>query len=116
MAEHTRLHLWLNTTIALVAVGISATSGYFAWQTYRLKTESLGFTVNPSYDCPLEFQKTGDDGLLSLCWFVTITNQSDTRTSIVRFQEFDVSDIKGAIFRSGFAPLENSQGEAIRSP
>jgi hypothetical protein len=46
---------------------------------------------------------------------VTITNQSDTRTSVVRFQEFEASD-KGAIFRSGFSPIENSRGEAIHPP
>jgi hypothetical protein len=115
MAEHTRLHLWLNTTIALIAAAVSATSGYFAWQTYKMKTESLGFTVNPTYDCPIEFRKIGDERLLSLCWLVTVTNQSDTRTSIVRYQEFDASD-KGAVFRSGFSPLENFRGEAIHPP
>jgi hypothetical protein len=60
MAEHTRLHLWLNTVIALVAVAASATSGYYNWQTYNLKTESLGFTINATYECPLEFQKVGE--------------------------------------------------------
>ena len=93
----------------------SATSGYFAWQTYTLKTEALGFTVNPTYDCHLEFKKMGDDGVLSLCWIVTITNQSDLRVSIVRFQAFDASD-KNVIFRSGFPALEDSEGKSVSAP
>lgn len=115
MAEHTRAHLWLNTIIAFIALGISAWSGYVAWQTYHLKTESLGFTVNATYECPLEFRKLGNEGVLSLCWLVTITNQSDIRISIVRVQAFDVTD-NGPIFRSGFSILENARGEAISPP
>jgi hypothetical protein len=80
-----------------------------------LKTESLGFTINPTYDCRLEFQKLGEAGVLSLGWIVTITNQSDTRISIVRFQAFDVSE-QNTVFRSGFSILENAQGEAISPP
>lgn len=115
MAEHTRLHLWLNSVIAFVAFAASATSGYYAWQTYNLKTEALGFTVNPTFECPLEFRKVGDEGVLSLCWVVTITNQSDTRISIVRFQAFDVSD-ENTVFRSGYSALENARGEAVYPP
>ena len=115
MAEHTRFYLWLNTAIATVAIAASTTSGYFSWLAYRLKTRSLGFTVNATYECPLEFPKQGDGGLLSLCWNVTITNQSDIRISIVRFQAFDASD-KNVIFRSGFPALEDARGEAIYPP
>jgi hypothetical protein len=115
MAEHTRFHLWFNTVVAFVAFAASATSGYFAWKTYNLKTEALGFTVNATYECPLEFQKIGDGGLLSLCWFVIITNQSDIPISIVRFQAFDVSD-KNTVFRSGFSVLENARGQKISPP
>jgi hypothetical protein len=115
MAEHTRFHLWFNTVVASVALAASATSGYFAWKTYNLKTEALGFTINPTYECRLEFQKVGDEGLLSLCWVVIITNQSDIPISIVRFQAFDVSD-NNRVFRSGFSALENARGEAISPP
>jgi hypothetical protein len=115
MAEHTRLHLWLNTIIAVAAMAASGTSGYFAWQSYTLKTEALGFTVNSTNDCRLEFTKMGEDGVLSLCWIVTITNQSDLRVSIVRFQAFDVSE-KNVIFRSGFPALEDSEGKTVSAP
>jgi hypothetical protein len=115
MAEHTRLHLWLNTAISCFALAASATSGYYALQTFKLKNESLGFTTNPTYDCPLEFQKVGDGALLSLCWLVTMTNQSDARISIVRFQAFDMSE-KTAVFSSGLPALEDAQGKAIYPP
>jgi hypothetical protein len=115
MAEHTQFHLWLNTAVAFVALSASATSGYFAWQTYKLKVESLGFTIKQTLDCPAKFQKYGKEGFLSLCWDVTITNQSDTRISIVRFQAFDVSN-KNVTFAGGFPTLENRRGETIHPP
>jgi hypothetical protein len=46
---------------------------------------------------------------------VTITNQSDVRISIVRFQAFDRSN-KNIVFRSGFPALEDPAGKIVAPP
>ena len=101
----------MNSAVAMAALVASGISATFAWRSYNLKSESLGFTVRPTYECPLEFR----NGTLALCWHVTITNQSETRISIVRYQAFDVS--KGpAIHRSGFSTIQGIRGEPIFPP
>jgi len=120
MAEHTRLHLWLNTFIAALAMLVSVPSGYYAWKSYELKTESLGFTLIPTYDCPLEFQRSGEGGVLSLCWSATIANQSDTRIAIVMVRALEVAP-KNASFAAQFGlvteqVLENRRGEGVSPP
>jgi hypothetical protein len=80
MADHSKVHLWVNTFIACLALVVSAASSVVAWRTYGLKTEALGFVSNLTFDCKLEYH----DGVLGICWTLTITNQSETRTSIVR--------------------------------
>jgi hypothetical protein len=121
MAEHSRFHLWLNTFIAALAIVVAALSSYYAWKSYELKAESLGFTLIPTYDCPLEFRRSGEGGILSLCWNATIANQSDARIAVVAVRAFEVS-----AKNTGFAAdtgvledgqvLENGRGEAVSPP
>jgi hypothetical protein len=73
--------------------------------------EVVGFTSNFTFQCPLEF----DSIFLSLCWLVTITNQSDSKTSIVIVQAFDNSDNKKS-FASGFPVIEDFNGTSLGLP
>lgn len=115
MAEHTRAHLWLNTGISILAVVVSAFSGVISWQSASLKREDLGFTINPTYSCTVEFHKEGDGGALSVCWIVMMTNRSNSRLSIVRAQAFETTG-GNAVFRSGFRMLEDMHGSLVGLP
>ena len=115
MAKPAKSHLWLNSAIAIAALVVSAFSLIFTWETYDRSSESLGFTIRGTYDCSVEFQKFGSEGILSLCWFVTITNRSDTRISIVEYQSFEISNGQ-PVYRSGFPVVENEQGARIIPP
>jgi hypothetical protein len=112
MANQSKTHLWLNTFIALVA---SAGSSYFASQTYFLKTESIGLIPSETFDCKAEFHKEGDGGSLGLCWIVTLTNQSDTRASVVSGTVREVAKA-GLVYRSGFTEFEDTKGQALTFP
>lgn len=105
MAELTKAHLWINTGIAACAFLASAASAFYAFSTYSLKSKSLAFSALPTEDCRVEYQKAPDGGTLGLCWLVTITNQSDRRTSIISHQAFEL-DARGRIYRSGFTDIE----------
>jgi len=115
MAKHPRLHFGLSTVMAVAALVLSGISLVFTWKTYDRSNESLGFIARSTYECPLEFQKADSDGILSLCWFVTITNRSETRTSIIEYQAFDVSNGQ-PVYRSGFPVIENEKGGRITTP
>jgi hypothetical protein len=86
MADHSKAHLWFNTFIAA-----SAVSSVFAWRTYNLKAEDLGFVSNLTFDCKLEYH----DDVLGICWHLTITNQAETRTSIVHEAIVDLEKPSG---------------------
>jgi hypothetical protein len=129
MAELSKAHLWINTGIAISAFLASATSALYAYNTYTLKDESLSFSALPTWDCRIEYQKIGDGGVLGLCWLVTVTNQSDRRTSIISHQAFELEDVtvanqsdrrtsisghqlfdlkaRGSIYRSGYTEIED---------
>jgi hypothetical protein len=115
MAEHTKSHLWLNTGIACLALLASAGSVLFAWRTYQLKSESVGFTVRQTYECLVEFQKIGNAGVLGLCWMVTISNQSDSRISLISHQALAIENA-GATFYSGFTEVEDEHGKPVPFP
>lgn len=89
MAEHTKFHLWLNTAIACVAIGIAGTSAFISWKSYSFNVESFGFNSSFTYDCPFatSFASTTESKSvqrqLGLCWQVTIANQSTSRVSIL---------------------------------
>jgi hypothetical protein len=102
---------WAGGVGSFVALVISGLSYYNSIQSDKRKDESLGFTSNFTFECPVEF----DSALLSLCWFVTITNQSDSKTSIVIVQASDNSDNKKS-FASGFPVIEDSKGVSVGLP
>jgi hypothetical protein len=89
LAEHTKLHLWLNTGIALAAFAAAGTSGFVSWKSYSLNVESLGFSSIFTYDCPFGYGVGGREKVehtfLSLCWRVTVANQSGSRISVVGY-------------------------------
>ena len=90
MAEHSRLHIWLNTAIALAAIAISGTSAVVSWKSYSFNIELFGFSSNFTYDCPfaISMTKVKDSEVytsLGLCWQVTIANQSTSRVSVLRY-------------------------------
>lgn len=87
MAEHSKLHLWLNTLIACIAIGVSAFSAFVSWKSYSVNVEAFGFGSNFTYDCPLlvGFMSTRDKKSvpsIGLCWQVVVANQSSSRASI----------------------------------
>jgi hypothetical protein len=115
MAEHTKAHLWINTCIAVLAFVASGATAMLSWWTYQLKSESLGFTTRANYDCRIQFVKFGNTGVLGICASVTITNQSDIRTSIVSYDTHSVVDGATSHF-SGFTELEDENGKQIALP
>lgn len=89
----------------------SAASSVFAWRTYNLKAEALGFVSDLTLDCRLEYH----DDVLGICWHLTITNQAETRTSIVQETIVDIEKSSGTIFFSAtrhfrFSEFETEQG------
>jgi hypothetical protein len=102
---------WAAAAMSFGALIISGASYYNSIQSDKRKDESLGFTSNFTFQCPLEF----DSIFLSLCWLVTITNQSDSKTSIVLVQAFDNSDNKKS-FASGFPVIEDFDGASVGLP
>ena len=89
MAEHTKLHLWLNTTIAALALVAAGASAYISWRTYEFKDKSIGFSPAAYYpDCRLEYVSVKEGHAIGLCWHVTISNESDTKISLVDHQAF----------------------------
>jgi hypothetical protein len=115
MAEHTKLHLWLNSAIACGAFIASAASALFSWNSSQAKNESIVFSSKPSLECRVEFRKVGIGGRLGLCWQVTIANQSDSRTSLVSHQGFEVTK-EGETFVSGFTEVEDKPGVTASFP
>jgi hypothetical protein len=112
MAEHTRLHLWLNTGIACLAFFASAVSGLFAWKAYELKSESIGFNLAFTYRCHIEYKKLGQGGVLSLCWFGSIANQSDSRISIISARAV-VETERGEVEYGGFTYVQDNISRAL---
>ena len=110
-AEGTDYFKWVGAAVSLVALILSGASYYNSIQSDKRKDESLGFTSNITFQCPLEF----DPAFLSLCWLVTITNQSDSKTSIVIVQAFDNSDNKKS-FASSYPVIEDSNGAPVGLP
>jgi hypothetical protein len=115
MADHTKFHLWLNTAIAAVAFGASGASALFSYWTYNLKGESLGFAVAPTVNCRAEYHELSDAGVIGLCYVVAITNQSDSRTSIISHEAFS-STGSGNTHYSGFTEIESMRGEFVDFP
>ncbi len=112
MAEHTRLHLWINTAIAGLAFAASAATAFNTWHSYSLNVESMGFTSNFTYDCYVGFGgRSKPDGTeqseIGLCWHVIIANQSNTRISLVGTRAKSVSTV---------ALLYNLDGEFAKLP
>src|SRR4051812_33958961 len=105
MAEHTKAHLWLNTTIAILALAASGLSGVFSWRMYDLKREAVGFGALLA-DCELEVKAIGPETVLGLCWNVLIVNQSDVRTSIVWHDVVTMAK-QGERKYGGFTSLQN---------
>jgi hypothetical protein len=90
LAEHSRLHLWLNTALACIAIVVSAVSAFISWKSYSLNVESFGFSSNFTYDCPLAIGGTSTKNQsiswwVGLCWQMTIANQSGSRASVVDY-------------------------------
>jgi hypothetical protein len=94
MAEPTKTHLWINTGIAALALLAAGGSALFSCRNYNLSTESIGLSGTFTYDCGPSFgwgpstsgKRTPQ---ISLCWKVTVANQSTARTSIVDFASED---------------------------
>jgi hypothetical protein len=111
MADHSKVHLWFNTFIACLALVASAASSVFAWRTYNLKAEALGFVSNLTFDCKLEYH----DDVFRICWHLTITNQAETRTSIVseaivNIEKASGTMVFGATRYARFTEFETDQG------
>lgn len=101
MAEHSKLHLWLNTLIACIAIGVSAFSAFVSWKSYSVNVEAFGFGSNFTYDCPLlvGFMSTRDKKSvpsIGLCWQVVVANQSSSRASIIRYSSTMLSDARSS--------------------
>jgi hypothetical protein len=115
MAEHTKAHLWVNTLIACGALAVAGFSGIVSWKSLQLKNESIGFVQRPTFDCRVEYEKIEEHGALGICWNVTITNESDSRTSLVLHQAQSVREGGGTFF-SGFTEVEDGHGKAVPFP
>lgn len=111
MAQRSSAHEWFNTAVAVVALLVSGTSGYFTWQSNRAKQEALSMVVRPVGDCRTEYH----GGLIGLCWAVTLANESESRLSIVDQRVFDIQDGNTAWIGS-FQNLEAANGIPLALP
>jgi hypothetical protein len=115
LTQRSSAHEWFNTAIAAVALLVSGTSAYFAWQSNQAKEESLAMVVRPLGDCRTEYHGGPEAGQIGLCWAVTLANQSENRLSIVDQRVFDIQDGKTA-WIGGFQNLEAANGTPLALP
>lgn len=113
MAEHTRLHLWLNTVIASGALVASLALTVMSYREYQLKGESIGLLAYFWPDCALASEDTGH---VTLCWRIHISNQSDNRTSIIRLRIWRESDDEKPLFSTPNDVLEEMSGQSTTTP
>jgi hypothetical protein len=96
MAEHSKLHLWLNTLIAGIAIAVSAFSAFVSWKSYSINVETFVFSSSFTYDCPFMIGMSTKDksvhSTIGLCWQVVISNQSSSRASIIYPEASMLSD------------------------
>jgi hypothetical protein len=114
MAEHTKAHLWINTTIALCALAASLASAAISWGSFKMKTENLEFLVTTDRDCGLPADDTQTNSaryFTEACWNLTITNNSERRTSIVKFDGYQFSLSDAEDHRTAF-PIVIDGGDA----
>src|SRR3954451_7965909 len=82
-----RFHEWINSIGALLALVISAISAYISWTANTYKIENLKISARKDEDCPASFDATSwafyKTGEVALCWRVTITNNSELKSSVV---------------------------------
>jgi hypothetical protein len=115
MTQRSSIHEWLNTAVALVALLVSGTSAYFAWQNAQAKRESLSMLVRPDWDCRAEYHGGSEAGRIGLCWAVTLANVSENRLSVVDQQIFDIQDGNTGLI-GGFQNLEAENGVPLALP
>lgn len=115
LTQRSSAHEWFNTAIAVVALLVSGTSAYFAWQSNRAKQEALGLIVRPVGDCRTEYHGGPERGEIGLCWAVTLANESENRLSIVDQRIFDIQDGKTG-WIGGFQNLEAADGVPLALP
>ena len=116
MVEHTRTHLWVNTLIAVAALVASGVSSVLTWWNYSLKSEALGFDTSKASSCRLDVdpRKVGHIGI---CWKITISNRSDSRTSIIRYQTSEIFSDAPSLEIPGNRPdMEYMDGSSTSTP
>jgi hypothetical protein len=115
LAQRSSAHEWFNTAIAVVALLVSGTSAYFAWQSDRAKREALTMVVRLVGDCRTEYHGGPEAGQIGLCWAVTLANESEKRLSIVDQRIFDIQDGNIGLI-GGFRNLEAANGIPLSLP
>jgi hypothetical protein len=114
--EGLNLHGWINSIGVIVALAVSCTSAYFAWQSNRMRYEDLAFSSGPSGSCRVQYTNLGDQSLLGLCWNVTISNRSEDKVSLIEHRLLNVQSSGGVLYGVGFQEFETTQGAPVMFP
>jgi hypothetical protein len=122
VAEHSKAHLWTNTFIALCALGVSGLSSLFSYWSYSLKGEAISFEANFTTQCPLDVKikdakrpKILDDGYITLCWHVVVSNRSDSRTTVIRYDTEETKSDHLTVFGLR-AIVDDADGQPAQIP
>lgn len=96
-----KVHEWLNSLIAAVALCVSA---YLGFGSYWLKSESIHISSRPTGICSVQVGAA----VSALCWSVIIANGSENRLSIIQAHWKRVLPSAAAILGFDFLTVDGS--------
>lgn len=88
-------HLWISSVGVILALFLSGITAWYGWKTIEIKEEKLSILASPTVECVLQVEFL-ENGLvdLSMCWDITLINQSESTVSIISVFPIEVlSDV-----------------------
>ncbi|WP_143059933.1 hypothetical protein [Burkholderia contaminans] len=115
-SKSTKLHEYINSVIATLALVVGGASAYFSWQANEAKREALTMAAIPTGECAVQYSGGPKIGIVGLCWKVTIANQSEGRLSIVNQDLSNIVQGKPTFLGGQFDNLETVDGQRLSLP
>lgn len=123
--KQSKAHLWVNSIIAALALGVAGISAYTSWQANSLnheessllRREDISASAAPAeVGCKFGIAEDTYDGKrhndLLMCWHVVIANKSELRIAFVD----DVAGVPPGYSFPGLNALEDSNGSILSYP
>jgi hypothetical protein len=106
------VHGWINSIGVVVALAVSSVSAYFSWQSNRMRYEDIAFSSGPTGACRVQYI----NGVLGLCWNLTISNRSEDKVSLIEHRLLNIQSARPVFYGVGFQAFETTQGTPVTLP